>query len=281
VPALLHELRDSLEPTRGRLTGQTLGELLDEPRPWSDPRVVRPVSDPVTGHRRLLWLTGSLAPRGALIKRVRRRPRAVRERTGRAVVFSSLEDLAARIDDPDLDVRARRLPGAARRRPGRLGHAGGRLPADPRQARRSRVSGTWCGCPDARMSGTAYGTIVLHVTPVGGRRWALALVRDGDLIALSVRRGRLDLLVDDAELARRQESPCRRCRTPARPGSSAATARLFQDQRAAGRPGLRLRLLPAVTDPVSGIGRYSDQYHSQGSEPVVHRAEHGEAPVDG
>jgi dihydroxy-acid dehydratase len=226
VPALLHELRDSLELDARTVTGQTLGELLDEPRPWSDPRVVRPVSDPVRDTGGLLWLTGSLAPRGALIKRSAADP-ALFEKTGRAVVFTSLEDLAARIDDPDLDVEPDDF--LVLRGAGPVGSGmpeAGYLPIPGKLAARGvrdmvRLS-------DARMSGTAYGTIVLHVTPEAAVGGPLALVRDGDLIALSVRRGRLDLLVDDAELERRQEA------LPSPPESGVARfergyRRLFQD----------------------------------------------------
>jgi dihydroxy-acid dehydratase len=143
-----------------------------------------------------------LAPSGALIKRSAADP-ALFETTGRAVVFSSLEDLAARIDDPALDVEPTDV--LVLQNAGPLGAGmpeAGYLPIPAKLARAGvrdmvRIS-------DARMSGTAYGIIVLHVTPEAALGGPLALVRNGDLIRLSVASAGLDLLVDDAELERRR-----------------------------------------------------------------------------
>lgn len=202
VPALLHRLRDSLELDAMTVTGQTLGQLLDAPAPWSDPHVVHPVDDPIQKTGGLLWLSGSLAPRGALIKRSAADP-ALFEKTGRAVVFTSLEDLAARVDDPDLDVEPDDFLVLRNAGPVATGMPeAGYLPIPAKLAARGvrdmvRLS-------DARMSGTAYGTIVLHITPEAAIGGPLALVRDGDRISLSVRTARLDLLVDENELQRRR-----------------------------------------------------------------------------
>src|SRR5205085_270422 len=125
------------------------------------------------------------------------------EREGRAVVFTSLEDLAARIDDPDLDVTADDfmvLQNAGPNSPSGMPEAG-YLPIPGKLARAGvkdmvRIS-------DARMSGTAYGTIVLHVTPDAASGGPLGLVRNGDRIRLSVKARRIELLVDEAELKRR------------------------------------------------------------------------------
>jgi dihydroxy-acid dehydratase len=150
----------------------------------------------------LVVLRGSLAPDGALLKRAAADP-ALLEREARAVVFGGLADLAARIDDPALDV----APGDALV----LQNAGplaagmpeaGYLPIPAKLARAGvtdmiRIS-------DARMSGTAYGTVVLHVAPEAAAGGPLALVRDGDRIRLSVAARRLDLLVEPDELARRR-----------------------------------------------------------------------------
>jgi dihydroxy-acid dehydratase len=198
----LHTLRDTLELDALTVTGQTLGELLEGPPPWSDPQVVRPRHDPIRPTGGLVWLTGSLAPQGALIKRSAADP-SLFEKTGRAVVFTSLEDLAARIDDPNLDVEPEDILVLRNAGPVASGMPeAGYLPIPAKLAARGvrdmiRLS-------DARMSGTAYGTIVLHVTPEAAVGGPLALVRDGDLISLSVRGARLDLLVDEDELARRR-----------------------------------------------------------------------------
>jgi dihydroxy-acid dehydratase len=170
----------------------------------------------------LVWLRGSLAPRGAVIKRSAADP-ALFETTGRAVVFTSLEDLAARIDDPDLDVAPDDVLVLQNAGPRGAGMPeAGYLPIPGKLARTGvkdmvRIS-------DARMSGTAYGTIVLHVTPEAAVGGPLALVRTGDRIRLSVREARLDLLVDEAELAsRRAELPA------APPGPPTGYGRLFHE----------------------------------------------------
>ena len=142
-------------------------------------------------------------PGGAILKRAAADP-ALFEREGRAVVFSSLEDLAARIDDPDLDVAADDflvLQNAGPKSPSGMPEAG-YLPIPAKLAQAGlkdmvRIS-------DARMSGTAYGTVVLHVTPEAAIGGALGVVENGDRIRISVAERRLDLLVDEAEVAARQ-----------------------------------------------------------------------------
>jgi dihydroxy-acid dehydratase len=171
----------------------------------------------------LIWLRGSLAPQGALIKRSAADP-ALFETTGRAVVFTSLEDLAARIDDPDLDVTDDDVLVLQHAGPRGAGMPeAGYLPIPAKLARVGvkdmvRIS-------DSRMSGTAYGTIVLHVTPEAAVGGPLALVRTGDRIRLSVREARLDLLVDEAELARR-----RAALAPPAPGPATGYGRLFHER---------------------------------------------------
>jgi len=202
LPAVLHELRDLLDLSAPTVTGETLGEALGAGPRWVDRAVVRPRSDPARPSGGLVWLRGSLAPDGALIKRSAADP-ALFETTGRAVVFTSLEDLAARVDDPDLDVRPDDVLVLQHAGPRGAGMPeAGYLPIPAKLARAGvrdmvRIS-------DARMSGTAYGTIVLHVTPEAAVGGPLALVRTGDRIRLSVAEARLDLDVDEAELARRR-----------------------------------------------------------------------------
>jgi dihydroxy-acid dehydratase len=202
LPAVMQELAELLELDALTVTGQTLGEVLSAGPVWTDPEVVRPRAQPVSDTGGLVWLTGSLAPGGALVKRSAADP-ALMETTGRAVVFTSLEDLANRIDSPDLDVRADDVLVLQNAGPVAAGMPeAGYLPIPARLAAAGvsdmvRIS-------DARMSGTAYGTVVLHVTPEAALGGPLALVRDGDLVRLSVSQRRLDLLVDDAELSARR-----------------------------------------------------------------------------
>ncbi|MBM4440098.1 MAG: dihydroxy-acid dehydratase [Candidatus Rokubacteria bacterium] len=201
--AVLRELRPLLHLDCLTVTGETLGQRLDAEPGWVDRDVVRPLADPYQKVGGLAALFGSLAPSGAIIKRSAADP-ALFEREGRAVVFTSLADLANRIDAPDLDVTPDDFLVLQNAGP-KSGYAmpeAGYLPIPSKLARAGvkdmvRIS-------DARMSGTAYGTIVLHVSPEAAVGGPLALVRNGDRIKLSVGQRRIDLLVDDAELARRR-----------------------------------------------------------------------------
>lgn len=203
IGAVLRELKPLLHLDCMTVAGQTLGErLAAADADYCDREVVRAFDAPLQPHGGLVALFGSLAPRGAILKRAAA-DAALMEREGRAVVFASLEDLAARIDDPALDVEPEDFlvlknagPASASRMP-----EAGYLPIPRKLAERGvrdmvRIS-------DARMSGTAYGTVVLHVTPDAASGGPLALVRSGDRIRLSVAERRLDLMLDDAELARR------------------------------------------------------------------------------
>ncbi len=150
-------------------------------------------------------LRGNLAPRGAIIKQSAATP-ALLQHTGRAVVFDSVEDMTLRIDSPDLDVAADDV--LVLRNAGPIGAPGmpeaGYLPIPKKLA----VQGVkdMVRLSDARMSGTAFGTIALHLVPEAAAGGPLALVRNGDRISLDVDGRRLDLLVDDAELERRREA---------------------------------------------------------------------------
>jgi dihydroxy-acid dehydratase len=222
LPAVLHELRDLLDLDAPTVTGPTLGELLGDGPGWVDRDVVRPAAAPARETGGLVWLRGSLAPDGALLKRSAADP-ALFETTGRAVVFRSLEDLAERVDDPALDVRPDDVLVLQNAGPRGAGMPeAGHLPIPATLARQGvqdmiRIS-------DARMSGTAYGTVVLHVTPEAAVGGPLALVETGDRIRLSVHAARLDLLVDDAELARR-----RAALPPPPPAPATGYRRLFHE----------------------------------------------------
>src|SRR5216683_2613362 len=201
--AVLRELSPLLHLDCLTVTGETLGERLATEGTWVDRDVVRPLADPYQKVGGLAALFGSLAPGGAIIKRSAADP-ALFEREGRAVVFTSLDDLSARIDAPDLDVRPDDFLVLQNAGP-KSGYAmpeAGYLPI-PAQLARAGVK-DMVRISDARMSGTAYGTIVLHVSPEAAVGGPLALVRNGDRIALSVSRRSLELRVDDAELAKRR-----------------------------------------------------------------------------
>jgi len=204
VGAVLRELKPLLHLDCMTVTGETLGErLAHEAGAWVDRAVVRPLSAPLAKEGGLVALFGTLAPNGAILKRSAADP-TLFEKEGRAVVFSSLDDLAARVDDPALDVTADDFMVLQNAGP-KSGYAmpeAGYLPIPQKLARAGvkdmvRIS-------DARMSGTAYGTIVLHVSPEAAAGGPLALVRNGDRIRLSVKARRIELQVPEAELAKRK-----------------------------------------------------------------------------
>jgi len=204
IDAVLRELKPLLNLDAMTITGETLGEWLAKPP--ADPvdrTVVKAFDEPLEEVGGLVALFGSLAPGGAILKRSAADKRLL-EHTGRAVVFTSLEDLAARVDDPDLDVQPDDimvLQNAGPLSPASMPEAG-YLPI-PKKLARAGVK-DMVRISDARMSGTAYGAVVLHVTPEASVGGPLALVQNGDRIRLSVAEKRLDLLVDEETLARRR-----------------------------------------------------------------------------
>jgi dihydroxy-acid dehydratase len=203
LSALLWELRDMLHLDCLTVEGKTLGERLAAAPVWVDRSVIRPRNDPIDREGGLVALFGNLAPDGAILKRSAADARLF-EREARAVVFESLEDLAARIDDPRLDVAADDF--LVLKNAGPCSASGmpeaGYLPIPKKLAQQGvkdmvRIS-------DARMSGTAYGTVVLHVSPDAASGGPLALVQSGDRLRLSVRARELELLVAPEELDRRR-----------------------------------------------------------------------------
>jgi dihydroxy-acid dehydratase len=201
--ALMRELKDLLHLDAMTVTGETLGERLGaDGEAWIDRSIIAERKKPLEPQGGLVALFGNLAPQGAILKRSAADSNLF-EIEGRAVVFSSLEDLAARIDDPMLDVEPQDilvLQNAGPHSPSAMPEAG-YLPIPKKLAVKGvkdmvRIS-------DARMSGTAFGTIVLHVTPDAASGGPLGLVRSGDRIRLSVKNRRIELAVDDAELKRR------------------------------------------------------------------------------
>ncbi len=204
MSAVLRELESLLHRDCMTIGGETLGDRIDAERTaYVDRRVIAALQEPVEPVGGLVALFGSLAPRGAILKRSAA-DKNLFEKEGRAIVFSSLDDLSARIDNPDLDVSADDflvLQNAGPKSPSGMPEAG-YLPIPAKLARAGvkdmvRIS-------DARMSGTAFGTIVLHVAPDTASGGPLALVRNGDRIRLSVEKRRIDLLVDEHELSARR-----------------------------------------------------------------------------
>ena len=205
VGAVLNELKGKLHLDCITVTGESLGERItrSDAKPV-DRRVIAPHDNPIEAVGGLISLFGTLAPRGAVLKRSAADTRLF-EKEGTAVVFSSLDDLAQRIDDPDLPVSADSfliLQNAGPTSEAAMPEAG-YLPI-PRKLAAQGVK-DMVRISDARMSGTAYGTIVLHVAPDAASGGPLSLVRDGDRIRLSVRDRCLDLLVDEAILSRRRK----------------------------------------------------------------------------
>ncbi len=201
IGAVLRELKPLLHLDTIDVEGTVLADRLAEPLDWVDRAIIRPFGDPVSPVGGLIALRGSLAPDGAIFKRAAATP-SLFESEGRAVVFTSLEDMAARIDDPDLDVEVGDIMVLQNAGPHAAGMPeAGYLPIPKKLAQQGvkdmvRIS-------DARMSGTAFGTIVLHVAPEAAIGGPLGAVRDGDRIRLSVAEKRIDLLVDEAEIRRR------------------------------------------------------------------------------
>jgi len=225
MSALLRELKPLLHLDTLTVTGETLGQrLAAEAGEWVDHRVVRPLADPIEPVGGLVALFGSLAPGGAILKRSAA-DKNLFEKEARAVVFTSLEDLSERVDDPNLDIGPDDImvlqnagPTSASGMP-----EAGYLPIPKKLAQAGlkdmvRIS-------DARMSGTAFGTIVLHVTPEAAAGGPLALVRNGDRIRLSVAERRVDLLVGEAELAAR-----RAAQPAAPPRAERGYAKLYQQE---------------------------------------------------
>jgi len=237
MPALLWELRDLLHLETRDVTGTTLGERLREPA-FVDRRYIRARAEPVSPVGGLVALFGSLAPRGAILKRSAATP-SLFETEARAMVFDGLEDLANRIDDPALDVTVSDI--MVLKNAGSLTPAGmpeaGYLPI-PQKLARAGVK-DMVRMSDCRMSGTAFGTIVLHITPEAAAGGPLGLVETGDRIRLSVQERRLDLLVDAATLERR--------RAAWRPPAKAARGwdRIIQEQVLQADEGCDLAVLRA------------------------------------
>ena len=205
VPKLLAQLGDLIARDAMTISGETIGAIADAAEVVPGQDVIRSRGNPIKPEGSMAVLTGNLAPRGAVIKQAAA-TRKLLVHEGRALVFESVEDMAARIDDPNLDVSADDV--LVLRNTGPKGAPGmpeaGYLPIPKKLATQGvkdmvRIS-------DARMSGTAFGTIVLHISPESADGGPLALVMSGDRIKLDTVARRIDLLVSDDDMAKRREA---------------------------------------------------------------------------
>src|SRR5215813_2801107 len=203
--AVLREVQDLLDPAALTVTGRPLVEHLADARIW-DETVISPRGTPLLAEAGIAVLRGNLAPAGAVIKPAAASPELLRHR-GRAVVFDSIEDFHARIDDPDLDVDAGSV--LVLRGCGPRGYPGmpevANLPL-PKKLLAQGIRDMVRVC-DGRMSGTAYGTVVLHVCPESAAGGPLARIRTGDIVVLDVPARRIDVDVPAEEFAARPPSP--------------------------------------------------------------------------
>jgi dihydroxy-acid dehydratase len=200
--ALMRNMQALLHTDSVTANGRTLGENIADADVF-DADVIRPLDNPLSQQGGLLVLRGTLAPNGAVVKQSAASPELLQHR-GRAVTFADRDDLARRIDDPDLDIDEGDV--IVLKHAGPVGAPGmpewGALPIPKKLLQRGvrdmlRIS-------DARMSGTSFGTCVLHVSPEAARGGPLALVEDGDIIEIDASTRRLDLLVPEAQLQRRR-----------------------------------------------------------------------------
>ncbi|HEX7790487.1 MAG TPA: IlvD/Edd family dehydratase [Afipia sp.] len=203
VPKLMKQLGDLIDLDAKTIAGGTLRDVVANAEEVPGQDAIRARTNPITPEGAMAVLHGNLAPRGAIIKHSAASKNLL-QHTGRAVVFESVEDMTLRVDDPDLDVKADDV--LVLRNAGPKGAPGmpeaGYLPI-PQKILRTGVK-DMVRISDARMSGTAFGTIVLHITPESAVGGPLALVKTGDRIKLDVAGRSIDLLVDEAELAKRQ-----------------------------------------------------------------------------
>ncbi|WP_424627110.1 IlvD/Edd family dehydratase [Bradyrhizobium sp. SYSU BS000235] len=203
VPKLMKELGDLIDLDAKTVAGGTLRDVVAKAEEVPGQDAIRSRNNPIKSEGAMAVLHGNLAPRGAVIKQSAASANLL-QHTGRAVVFESVEDMTLRVDDPDLDVKAEDV--LVLRNAGPKGAPGmpeaGYLPI-PQKILRTGVK-DMVRISDARMSGTAFGTIVLHITPESAVGGPLALVQTGDMIKLDVASRSIDLLVDEAELKKRQ-----------------------------------------------------------------------------
>jgi dihydroxy-acid dehydratase len=202
LPAVIRELGSLIHRDSLTVNGKTIGENV-ESAPCYNRDVVKPVGEPLKRNSGIAVLRGNMCPNGAVIKPSAATPELMKHR-GRAVVFENIEDVYARIDDPRLEIDPTCV--MVLKNCGPRGYPGmpevGNMPL-PAKILQTGVK-DMVRISDARMSGTAYGTVVLHVSPEAAAGGVLGLVRSGDVIELDVAARRLHLHVADAEIERRR-----------------------------------------------------------------------------
>ena len=202
MATLLRELKPLLHLDALTITGHTLGEWIEASGPGFQQNVVKSRANPIYKEGGIAVLRGNLAPGGAIIKQSAASA-SLMEHEGRAVVFENLQDMALRIDSEDLDVTPKDILILKH-----IGPKGAAMPEAGYMPIPKKLAKAGCKdivrISDGRMSGTAFGTIVLHVTPESALGGPLAYVQNGDRIRLSVAKRELSLLISDQELARRQ-----------------------------------------------------------------------------
>jgi len=222
LPAVMRELGALIHTNALTVSGRTIGENVAD-APCYNRDVIRPLSDPLKVDGGLAVLRGNLCPDGAIIKPSAATPELMNHR-GRAVVFEAIEEFHARIDDPNLEVDESCV--LVLKNCGPRGYPGmpevGNMPLPARLL--SRGITDMVRISDARMSGTAYGTVVLHVAPEAAAGGALGIVQDGDMINLNVAERKLDLDVSESEIKRR-----RAAWRPPQPPSERGYAKLYYD----------------------------------------------------
>jgi dihydroxy-acid dehydratase len=245
VPVLLRQLGGLIDLNAATVAGGTQRDSVAAAEDVPAQTVIRPMTDPISPVGAIAVLHGNLAPRGAVIKHSAATP-ALLQHTGRAIVFESVPDMVSRIDDPELDVRAEDI--LVLRNAGPKGAPGmpeaGYLPI-PKKLGRQGVT-DMVRISDARMSGTAFGTIVLHITPESADGGPLAAVQTNDRIRLDVAGRRIDLLIEPDELARRM------ARLATQPGAACPPrgyARLFQQTVLQADEGCDFDFLRGVDQP--------------------------------
>jgi L-arabonate dehydrase len=222
LPALMKQIEHLLHRNVLTVSGKVLGENLGEVECF-DVDVIRPLSNPFKPQGGLAVLRGNLAPNGAVVKPSAATPALLKHR-GRAVVFASIEDYRRRIDDPALEIDENSV--MVLQNCGPKGYPGMAEVANMGLPKKVLAKGItdMVRISDARMSGTAYGTVVLHIAPESAAGGPLALVRDGDIIELDVNARRITLCVDDAELALRKMAW-----TPPPPAMDSGYQKLYVD----------------------------------------------------
>jgi dihydroxy-acid dehydratase len=222
VPAIVRELGEIIHRDALTVNGKTMGENTADAQCWNR-EVIREFKNPIRERAGLAVVRGNLAPDGAVVKPAASTPRLLKHR-GKAVVFESIEDFKARIDDPNLDVDENSV--MVMKGAGPKGYPGmpevGNMPLPPKLLAKGitdivRIS-------DARMSGTAYGTVVLHISPESAAGGPLALVQNGDEIELDADARKLNLCISDEEMAKR-----RAAWVPPAPVAASGYQRLYID----------------------------------------------------